>query len=83
MSEQIVDVKILKEKISFVRSFISEDPDLLLRSVKNNRFKNRLVAVEILLQRANNYLLLGFASDALKYYTVSLLVLRKVCLNCL
>ncbi|WP_288767984.1 hypothetical protein [uncultured Prevotella sp.] len=74
MQKDIVDISLLKDSISYARLCLSDNLDMLLKARKDINLKNRLMALELCLERAEEYLACGYERDAAKFYSLYLLI---------
>lgn len=74
MQKDIVDISLLKDSIFYARLCLSDNLDILLKARKDIKLKNRLMALELCLERAEEYLACGYERDAAKFYSVYLLL---------
>lgn len=74
MQKDIADITNLRNYISYARICLSNNLNMLLKARKDIRLKNRLMVLEISLERAEEYLACGYERDAVKFYGIYLLL---------
>ena len=81
MSDEMTNADWLKFNISYLRLSLTDRLSLLLKVRKNKRQKDCLVTIELLLNKAQEYLAYGFLKDAVTFYALALLLSRNLKAN--
>ena len=81
MSDEMTNADWLKFNVSYLRLSLTDRLSLLLKVRKNKRQKDYLVTIELLLNKAEEYLAYGFLKDAVTFYALALLLSRNLKAN--
>ena len=81
MSDEMTNADWLKFNISYLRLSLTDRLSLLLKVRKNKRQKDCLVTIELLLNKAEEYLAYVFLKDAVTFYALALLLSRNLKAN--
>ena len=81
MSDEMTNADWLRFNVSYLRLSLTDRLSLLLKVRKNKRQKDYLVTIELLLNKAEEYLAYGFLKDAVTFYALALLLSRNLKAN--